>query len=399
MAHWLAILLIAVQFISYAWPAQQKAAVVFSGAEAVVTFGKTIAFKVQIQSSEPVQKAFVYIDPQGSDPAFYPMNVSPEGLATFTLDPNNPPLRTFSHVSYHFQVTLLSGGQSASPATKFEYTDTRFTWKSLTNPKFQVFWYGERDVDFGQVALNTAETGLESAAKLIPAALLNPVRIYIYATTQELQGARLGSPVWVAGHASPDLGVIMVSIPAGPSQRLELERQLPHELTHILQYQVYGAATKDFPVWLIEGSAAVAEMNPNPDYADALASSVQDNTLIPLMQLCTVFPRDASGAFLSYAESQSFVRYLFKKYGASGLANLYGQYKNGLGCKEGVEAAYALPFSQIEYNWRQEELGVNPAARIVQKLLPYLIFLLVVLGAASAAILLSAHRRRRSTHE
>jgi hypothetical protein len=394
LAHWLAVFILAFHLINPFLGGQQKATIEFSNIQQDVTFGNAIQFQTQITASEAIQKAFIYIEIQGKDPAFYALKVSDKGLASYSLDVSNPALiRPFSSVAYHFQVTTVSGTKVDSKVTTFVYLDKTISWQKLENKTFQVYWYGQRDVDFGQLALNTAQSGLESAAKLIPATLTSPVRIYIFASAQDLQGARLGAPLWVAGHAAPDMGVILVSVPSGPSQRLELERQLPHELTHILQYQAYGERTKDFPVWLIEGTASAAETNPNPDYASAIRSNLQQDHLLHFADLCRAFPRDASNAFLSYAQSQSFVHYIFKKYGASGLTELYNQYKDGLGCSEGVQAAYGMPLPDLEYQWRLEELGANPAALLAQKLLPYIVMLVLVIGASSLAILLSVRRK------
>ena len=68
----------------------------------------------------------------------------------------------------------------------------------------------------------------------------------------------------MAGHAAPDLGVVLISIPAGPDEGLEMQRQIPHELMHLAQYEVIGENFTNQPYWLIEGMASEAELYPNP---------------------------------------------------------------------------------------------------------------------------------------
>lgn len=400
MIRWLSILLISLQLLLPTLASSQSQAaptVGFSNSDPKVQFGVDVSFHVQITSSQTIQKVYIYIKPQGQDAAFFPMTLSPQGEATYKLDLPLQPLRAFSQVSYYYSASLASGDDAVSEPFTFTYTDQRFTWKELKNQNLVVYWY-DRDVDFGQTALNTAQSGLEAATKLVPANLSSPISVYIYASTADLQSTRMGAPAWVAGHASPDMHLVMVSIPSGPSQLLELERQLPHEITHILQYEAYGEQSKSMPIWLLEGTASVAELYPNADYASVLQTAVQKNQLMPIESLCIEFPRDASGAFLAYAQSQSFVRFLYRKYGASSLQSLYQQYHNGLGCKQGVEAAYGIALPELEYRWRLEELRVNPAALIVQNLLPYLVLLLIVLGAASMTILLSTRRSKAPQH-
>jgi hypothetical protein len=183
------------------------------------------------------------------------------------------------------------------------------------------------------------------------------------------------------------MGQVLISVPSGPEKKLELERQIPHEIMHILQYQVTGANFTRQPIWFMEGMASLVEIYPNPEYRTVLESSTRAGTLIPMRSLCASFPRDAGGAFQSYAQAESFVRFLFSRYGASGLRALMDQYENGLGCEEGFSAGLATPLSQAEYRWQQEALGVNMGGLVLNNLLPYLLVGLVVIGAAALTII------------
>ena len=398
MIRWFSLFLLAFQLLQPDRPAHPAAdSVTFTNSAPTVSFGASIDFQVHLASSSTIQKIFVSIAPQGRDAAFYPMQLSPQGDAVYHLDLTRHPLRAFSQVSYYYRASLSTGEDIDSQTYQFDYTDLRFEWKDLQNQAFHVFWY-DREVDFGQTALNTAQSGLEAAAKLVPALPQAQIRVYIYSSLADLQNARQGLQPWVAGHASPDLHLILVSVPPGPSQRLELERQLPHEITHIFQYDAYGDRAKDLPIWLLEGTASVSELYPNSDYDSVLQAAIAQNQLLPLASLCSEFPRDASGAFLAYAQSQSFVRFLYRKFGSSGLQLLFEQYHNGLGCTQGIQAALNVALPELEYRWRLEELGINPAALIVQNLLPYFILLFILLGAASLAILISSRRRKAPAH-
>jgi hypothetical protein len=394
MRHWLALLALTLHAVlPFNRTAQTSVDVSFVNSAPDIVFSSKVSFKVQITASNPVQKVFIYIEPQGRPAAFYPMVLADDGSASYAIDLVQTPLRVFSTITYHYRVSMDGVDDINSQDFTFEYRDKRFDWKSLKTDAFEVSWY-DRDVDFGQLALNTAIAGLESAQQVLPVQVKAQIRIFIYSSASDLQGTRLGMLSWVAGHTTPDMRLILVSIPPGPSQKLELERQIPHELTHILQYEAYGDRTKNFPVWLIEGTASVAELYPNPEYANVLQTSVKQEQLIPMELLCLEFPRDASGAFLAYAQSQSFVRFISQKFGASGMQLLYNQYRDGLGCKEGVQTAFGTALPELEYQWRLKSLGVNPAALVVQNLIPYLFFLLLILGAASVTILFYSNRRK-----
>jgi hypothetical protein len=133
------------------------------------------------------------------------------------------------------------------------------------------------------------------------------------------------------------------------------------------------------PVWLNEGLASLVETFANPDYQRALKKAVKENNLMPISGLCIAFPQDASGAFLGYAQSASFVRFFQAKYGNKSLFDLVSAYKNGFSCEDGVQAVSGSSLEQLDYRWRQETLGVDVGLLAVKNLAPYLLVLVVLL--------------------
>jgi hypothetical protein len=146
------------------------------------------------------------------------------------------------------------------------------------------------------------------------------------------------------------------------------------------------------PVWLMEGMASDTELYPNPEFSRVLSQSAATQKLLPMESLCSIFPRDASSAFLAYAQSASFVHFIYKNYGASGMLKLIDNYQNGLGCAEGIDTSFGVPLSQLEYRWKQEELGMNPERLILRNLLPYILIFAVVFGAAAFTIFLASRK-------
>ena len=162
----------------------------------------------------------------------------------------------------------------------------------------KVHWY-EGDANFGQAALEAAQAGLESIGRLVPSNLEQPIEIFIYANTDDLHSELIpGSENWVAGHADPALGVIMVVVEPGPEQGIKMEQRIPHELMHVMLYRHVGAGYQNIPAWLREGMATLAEMYPNADYERVLKDAMAGNALIPLKDLCVAFPND-TGAGVS----------------------------------------------------------------------------------------------------
>jgi hypothetical protein len=257
--------------------------------------------------------------------------------------------------------------------------DDRFNWQTLESGPLKVHWY-EGDASFGQAALDTAEASLESIARLIPPDLEEPIEIFIYANVDDLRGALVpGNENWVAGHADPALGVVMVVVEPGARQWITMEQRIPHELMHVMLYRSVGVGYNDIPAWLREGTATLAEIYPNADYDRVLAEAVTNNDLIPLQDLCASFPSDAGQAFLAYAESRSFTHYLYDTYGSTGLQSLVRSYADGVSCEHGPERAFGVSLSSLEADWRSSTLGQNAFLSVLQNISPYLVLLCLVL--------------------
>lgn len=336
-------------------------------------FGVQVTFWVRIQSPIPIMGGVLYFrdDFDGITRAL-PLQRVAEGLVSSRYDVTQNVLRPFTTLTYWFEFTLQDGQAVRSADYQARYEDNRFPWKEVSNGLLRVHWY-EGDDAFGNALLDAASRGMSQAAGLVASTSLAPVDIYVYANPQDLQGALfLGGEQWTGGHANPKLGVVMAAVTPGPGQGIEMETLLPHELAHVLMYRSVGDAYARLPVWLNEGVASLAELYPNPDYALALETASQRGTLLPMLDLCASFPPDAASAFLAYAQSQSFVRYLRDTYGSTALFALTSAYADGLGCDEGVVRTLGVPLAQLEARWRETALGENAAGVFLRNMLPYL---------------------------
>lgn len=228
---------------------------------------------------------------------------------------------------------------------------------------------------------------------MLPGQTLSDLKIYIYKDGAKVQEAlNSGLASWTAGHASPDLGVVLVSIAPGIDQQLEMDRQIPHEIMHVLLYAMVKENYTRIPMWLNEGLASQAEAYPNQDYQRALTKAAQSKSLIPISALCQEFPQDASSAFLAYAQSSSFVKYLQEKYSTKGLVALVQAYQNGYGCEEGIQSALGIGLEQADHRWQQESLGVDTGTLILQNMMPYLILIILLLAIPLVVIGIAARK-------
>jgi hypothetical protein len=183
-----------------------------------------------------------------------------------------------------------------------------------------------------------------------------------------------------AGKASPDLGVVMVSLSADPNQRIEIQRQVPHEVMHVLLYEKLGDGYENVPVWLDEGLASLVEGTPNPDYYALLQNALEDDALLPMESLCRSFRLEASLFYLSYAQSESFTRFLYDNFGSSGLEVLLEKYADGVECTRGPELALGQTLHRLELSWARELAGEVNLWQALQPLLPWLVLLAAMLG-------------------
>jgi hypothetical protein len=224
--------------------------------------------------------------------------------------------------------------------------------------------------------------------------LAQPIEIFVYANVDDLRGTlALGGAEWIAGHADPALGVVMVLIEPGAQQGIMLEQRIPHELMHVMMYQSVGAGYYNIPAWLREGMATLAELYPNADYDSVLTDASEGNRLIPLKDLCVSFPADAGQAFLAYAESRSFTNHLYRTYGSGGLLSLVASYASGVDCESGPERAFGVSLSSLEISWRSSVLGQNTVLPILQSISPYLVLLCLVLIIPSIGIFITLRKK------
>jgi hypothetical protein len=352
---------------------------------AAYQFGKNIQFSADLFTTQPLQYALIYYQAE-NDPR---TEVKPAEVATqdyrnyqlsYLLDLDQAPMRAFTRISYYFEVTLQSGEIITSEIAEVTYLDDRFPWQSRADGPFRVFWYSG-DVVFAQQVLDVARAGYSRIQSLIPVVDPKPVDIYVYSNAQEMQETLdLAGRNWVAGHADPDLGVVVISLPPGPEQQLLTEQRVPHELMHIILYQTLGESYSNLPTWLNEGLPSLAELVPNPDYPAILDNAYQKGRLLPIPGLCRGFPGDASGALLAYAQAASFTSYLHNTYGAIKLRALVDEYASGVDCERGAQNILGASLTRLENQWRQQRFNENVTQNGILKLLPWFLLLLAVLA-------------------
>lgn len=360
--------------------AQAQSGVTVENAAVAVDFGKSITFSAKITASSPIQQAsLLFRGVNETITRVETVQVAGDGSVSLIYDVSQNVFPSFSSIVFWFQATLSDGQTYTSAPITFPYNDNRFPWREMQRNHVTVHWYAGDDA-FGAAALDAAAAGMLAMNEFLHVSLEEPVNIYIYSSIADLQNTLLlGGQEWVGGHASPEIGVALVAITPGPSQIIELQTKIPHELTHVMLYRALGSKYNSQPAWLLEGISSIMELYPNPDYARALEIASESDSLLAFDVLCQNFPADAGSAYLAYAQSQSFVTYIRKTYGTSGLGRLLNAYGDGLSCELGATSALGTPLTQLEGRWREDVLGQNKMGVASRNLLPFILLLLLVL--------------------
>jgi hypothetical protein len=198
---------------------------------------------------------------------------------------------------------------------------------------------------------------------------------------------------WLAGHADPDLGIILVSIPPGPDQQLEIERQIPHELAHVMLYYTDANTYANLPAWLNEGLASLVELYHDPDYPPLLQSAYESGALLPIATLCQDFPTETQSARLAYAESASFTKYLYDQFGTTGINRLMAAYSSGIECQLAVRRALGTDLPLLEGRWRQAEFSQQAVQTTLHGYFPWIILLGLILVGPLLLMVVILHQK------
>jgi hypothetical protein len=219
-----------------------ESGIVVTASNVNVSFPDQAVFTVQAQSSAEIID--IRLDYQ-VDKMNY-CDVVSEGLADFTpggqvdaswtWDMRNASLPPGADVTYWWRIRDAEGNELETSPEVMQFDDGRYSWHSLSDTVPQVgeltiSWYQGTE-SFAQELMNACEDGLATLTQDIGAYPERPIKIYVYASSNDLHGAMVSSEEWSGGVAFTDFGIIAIGIP--PSQLEWGKGALVHELTHLI---------------------------------------------------------------------------------------------------------------------------------------------------------------------
>ena len=331
-------------------------------------FAQQIVFALKASGDEPIESARLILRADGRTfdplPAEFTPALSIDAQVSMGL--RGGVLPPFSSVTFWWELRDASGAITETEHVSFDYVDNRYAWQQLSKQGVSVFW-SQGDGAFAESVLETALAALLRIGAEIGVSRPDRIDIYVYPSQDDLIGAlRLGGRDWAGGQARPELGVVLVDLAPNETAPVEMQRAIPHELTHLLVYQAAQPEYDHVPAWLDEGLATANETSPDSSQTLALDAAVSDDRLLPFERLCAPFPDDASQAVLAYAQSGSLIQFIRNRYGRQGIQDLLSAYRDKADCAAGVERALHLTLPALESQWRAQfatgSQAVNAAA-------------------------------------
>jgi hypothetical protein len=281
--------------------------------------------------------------------------------AEFKLDQAKPEnyMPPGTELSYWWKIVDSAGNELRTEKQTFLYLDNRHEWQMLKNERLTVFWY-EGDQDFGQELFDRANIALDTLATDMGISLENPIKVFIYASHEDLLSAlSTTAQEWTGGVAFTNYGVVAMGVP--PSQLDWGLRATTHEMSHLVIHQATDNPYRGLPRWLDEG---IAVYNEDPqqlvdDFAPIFDEAVEKNQLMTLRSLASPFPSDPMQANLAYGQSGAVVKFIVDTYGPDKMANLLSVFAEGSLDDEALETALGVNTDGLGNAFRVS-LGLPP---------------------------------------
>lgn len=330
-------------------------------------FGDYATFSARIARPNTIKNITLSLEPENQPARHLDVTIDADSTFSATLDLKANGIVPFSRVYFWFEAELEDGSIITSPSYWFDYVDNRFEWKNSSSNLFTVYWVRE-DADYGQKMLQLARSGLERATQLIPVVPQLPIEIYIYPDDASLNSVfSVDTSAWVNGHSYLSANRILLSDAQPSGDITGVERTIPHEIMHLLQYQVMGENYRFAPIWLTEGLATQAELYANPEHDRELQRALRSGDLSPITELCIGFSPDSANTILDYAQSSSLVKYIQDTYGIPVFLEMFQTATSGVDCQAVVSSVLGVSLEKLYEDWQSSLVG-SPSAWISSQL-------------------------------
>ena len=263
---------------------------------------------------------------------------------------------------WRWRVTDANGNETVSETKSATWLDDDHDWKTLKEGNINFHWYRGNDA-FARDLMNAAQGGLEFNRTQSGLIAQEPIDLYIYANTSDMQEAMLYEPSWTGGRAYSDYNIVVIGI---TEQDLDWGRDaMVHELTHILVGHLTFSCLGGVPTWLNEGLAMFSEGELDANSQGQLDDAIRNDTLLTLRSMSAGFAELPDKVNLSYSQSFSVVEYLIDTFGQEKMTSLLTLLRDGTAIDDALQQVYGFNTEGLEDQWRQA-VGAQPRAASAQ---------------------------------
>ncbi|MBN1862160.1 MAG: peptidase MA domain-containing protein [Dehalococcoidales bacterium] len=255
-----------------------------------------------------------------------------------------------SSVEYWWTVEDAGGATAATEPAVVLFDDNRYDWQSLTEGRVTLYWY-QGDESFARELMAAVQQALVRLKDYTGVELERPVKLYIYADSQDLQGSMIYPQEWTGGVAFTRYEIMAIGI---SHDNLDWgKRAIAHELTHLVIHQVTLNPYINLPTWLDEGLAMHSEGPMEDVFVNYLNGAIAEKSFISVQSLSSPFSAYAGEAALSYAQSYSLVEFLIANYGQDKMFELLSTLRAGATYDGALEKVYGFDMDGLDELWRE----------------------------------------------
>lgn len=253
-------------------------------------------------------------------------------------------------ITYWWTIEDAAGELLQTTPLVLNFDDLRYDWKSLTEGPLAIYWY-EGDEHFAQELMDASQRGLLRLSSDIGTFPEKLVKIFVYASANDLRGSMIFPQEWTGGAAFTEFDTIVIGISPG---NIDWGKEaLVHELTHMVVHQAVFSPYGQLPTWLDEGLAMYNEGELSFSLQSRLDEAAKADSLISVRSLCSSFSAEPEAAYLSYAESYSLVEYLLINYGQDKMLKLLTLFKEGSTYDEALSQVYGFDVFGLDTRWQE----------------------------------------------
>ena len=251
-----------------------------------------------------------------------------------------------AEITYHWEIADQQGNTLSAPEKTYVHEDTRFNFRTISEGNVTVYFHAGTEADSAGVLAAAVET-LASVGALEQTQVAFPVKIFLYATADEMQPAIV--PIGGRGVILGEVWYSDTAMVAADVAVLDITR---HEIAHIVTRE----ATKGpfgIALWMNEGISEYSQRQALAGQEGALQAAIRNDRVLSMAELNSSATRGvASTAGLYYGQAGSIIKFLVDEYGAEKFALLLKTFKEGATPDDAFGQVYALDALDIENAWR-----------------------------------------------